>query len=101
MTASHTPGHERRKRERFDLRYSVTIKGPLAVVSGETKNISLSGALITCATREPLFPGSTFDLTIKRPSDSSVETSAKVVWSYVAGFHHDSLICRVGVRFTR
>jgi hypothetical protein len=99
MAASHTPGHDRRKRERFDIRYSVTIKGPLGTVSGETKNVSSNGALITCASRELLLPGATLDLTIKHASHSSVETSARVVWSNVRGFRHDSLIRWIGVRF--
>jgi len=65
---------------------------------GQTKNISRSGALIACACREPLLPGVPLDLTIKRPSAPSIETSARVVWCSVPGFRGDSLICRIGVR---
>jgi hypothetical protein len=101
MAAINTHGHERRKRGRFDVRYSVTIKSSQGILSGETKNISPSGALIACACAQPIFPTETLDLTIKRPSDSTIETSARVVWSSVPGFRHDSLLCWVGVRFVR
>jgi hypothetical protein len=101
MAAIDIHGHERRKRRRFDVRYSVTIKSSQGILSGETKNISPSGALITCACAQPIFPDETLDLTIKRPSASPIETSSRVVWSSVPGLRHDSLICRVGVRFVR
>lgn len=101
MEASETPNHERRKRERFDIRCSVKIKGPAGTLFGETKNISPSGALITCASTEPLLPGETLELTIKRPSNLSIETSARVVWCSVPGFGRESLICWIGVRFIR
>jgi hypothetical protein len=103
MPAIHTHDHERRNRERFDMRCSVTIKSSQGVLFGETKNISPSGALIECACGDPILPPQALYLTIKRrpDSESSVKTSARVVWSNVRGFRHDSLICWVGVRFTR
>jgi len=101
MAEIHTDGHERRKRARINIRYSVRIDSSQGVLSGQTKNISRSGALIACACREPLLPGVPLDLTIKRPSAPSIETSARVVWCSVPGFRGDSLICRIGVRFTQ
>jgi hypothetical protein len=101
MADSVTHHHERRKRERFNIRYSVTIKSPQGILSGETRNVGVSGAMITCSSKEPLFPGTTFDLTIHPPSDSPVETSARGVGSSVAEFPHHSLIYWVRVCFTR
>jgi hypothetical protein len=81
LAQSGTHGHERRKRERFNITYSVTIKSSQSLVAGETWNVSPRGTLITWAYKEPLLPGTTSDLTIKRPSDSSssCETSAGVI----------------------
>lgn len=100
LSPNHTNRDERRRHERINLHYSVTIKSPQGILSGETKNISPGGALIICVCREPLLPGEPLDLTIKRSSQSSVETSAKVVWSSIPGFRNDSLVCHIGVRFT-
>jgi len=100
MAAIHEHGQEKRKRERFNVRYPVTIKSSQGLISGETKNISPSGALIVCACGGPILPPETLALTIKRASHSSIETSARVVWSNVRGFRQNSLICWIGVRFT-
>jgi hypothetical protein len=99
MAAIHEHDQEKRKRKRFNVKYPVTIKSSQGVISGKTKNISPSGALIECACGDPILPPETLALTIKRSSHSSVETSARVVWSNVRGFRQDSLICWIGVRF--
>jgi hypothetical protein len=101
MVGNLAQPHERRRRQRKTLRYLVTIKSSQGVLSGETKNISLSGALIECPCSEPILPPETLHLTFEGADHPYGETSATVVWSSVPGFRHDSLICRVGVRFTR
>jgi len=101
LSPNHANLGERRRRERINLRYAVTIKSSQGILSGETKNISPGGALIACACGEPLLPGEPLDLTIKRPSQTPVEKSAKVVWCSIPGFRNDSLVCQIGVRFTR
>jgi hypothetical protein len=93
--------YERRRRQRKTIRYPVTIKSSRGVLSGETKNISLSGALIECACSEPIFPPATLHLTFGDTSRPDGETPATVVWCSVPGFRDDSLLCVVGVRFTR
>ena len=101
MAESPTHRDERRSRERTNIRYAVTINSFQGILFGETKNISPSGALIACACRELILPPEMLDLTIKRPPDAPVETSARVVWCNVHGFRTDSLICWLGVRFMR
>jgi hypothetical protein len=101
MLENHAQSSERRRRQRKTLRYSVTIESSQGVLSGETKNISLSGALIECACSEPILPSETLHLTFEGSSRPHGETPARVVWSSVPGFRDDSLICLIGVRFTR
>jgi PilZ domain len=101
MAESPTHRYERRSRERNNIRYPVTINSSQGILPGETKNISPSGALIACACKELILPPEMLDLTIKRPPDTPVETSARVVWCSVHGFRTDRLICWLGVRFMR
>jgi len=84
MAEAHTQGPERRERFRFDIRYSVTIRSSRGLIDGETKNMSGTGALISC--KKPLFRGETCDVIIWPPFDAPVETRAMVVWSR----HHDA-----------
>jgi hypothetical protein len=101
MVENLSQRYERRGRQRKTLRYPVTIKSSQGVLSGETKNISLSGALIECACGEPILPPETLHLTFEGSSRPHAETPAMVVWCSVPGFRDDSLVCLVGVRFTR
>jgi hypothetical protein len=101
MVGNLAQPHERRRRQRKSLRYLVTIKSSQGVLSGKTKNISLSGALIECDCSEPILPAETLHLTFEGAYRPHGETPAMVVWSSVPGFSDDTLTCRLGVRFTR
>jgi len=97
MAEAHTQGQERRERDRFDIRYSVTIRSPRGLVDRETKNMSGTGALTSC--EQPLFLGETCDLILWPPFDSPIETAAKVVWSRLHDVTGKIGVCEAGVHF--
>jgi hypothetical protein len=97
MTEAHTHSQERRGRHRFNIAYSVTIRSARGVIDGETKNMSWTGALISC--KKPLLRGETFDVIIGPTFDEPIETAARVVWSRPHDVTGKTGLCEAGVHF--
>ena len=97
MAEAHTYTQERRGQERISVGYAVTIRSSRGLVEGETKNMSGTGALISCS--KPLFPGETCDLIIWPPCDAPIETAVRVVWSLIDDLNWKTGPWEAGVHF--
>jgi hypothetical protein len=97
MAEAQTYTQERRGQERINVRYAVTIRSSWGLVQGHTKNISGTGALISCS--KPLFPGETCDLTIWPPSDAPIETPVRVVFLLIDDLNWKTGPWEAGVHF--
>jgi hypothetical protein len=97
MAEAHTYTQERRGQERINVGYAVTIRSSRGLVEGETKNMSGTGALISCS--KPLFPGETYDLIIWPPSDAPIETAVRVVWLLIDDLNWKTGPWEAGVHF--
>lgn len=80
---------ERRRHPRKNVRWFVTIEASGVSRTGETKDVSISGAFIYCD--RPLEPNQIFKMVISAPEmRTSITGEARVVWSAPSG---------MGVRF--
>jgi len=91
--------HERRHHAKALIRLPVTIITAKGAITAETRDISVGGAFICCAS--PLPVKQVFPLTITLPHGGNLALVAEVVWSN-ASTPHDRIVHRgMGVRFLR
>ena len=88
---------DRRKRMRFKVKYPVIMKTAHGTFMGVVKNMNGKGALIHC--RAPVLQSETFVLEVELPNGSSVELSAKVIWTRFPESKEELEMRGMGVRF--
>jgi hypothetical protein len=86
---------ERRKHERVELQWPVTILADYATIEGETVNISLDGVYIRC--EEPLLLNESYRMSILPPNHDAIEILGKVVRSEFYGMGEDNSTFGMGV----
>ena len=91
-------GEDRRIYPRAEVRWPVSATTAEGSLQGETMNLSMMGAFISCSS--PLGLNETVALTISIPdSDHSLTVRAQVVWSNVCVSRDDKSANGMGVRF--
>ena len=91
-------GEDRRIYPRAEVRWPVSAMTAEGSLQGETMNLSMMGAFISCS--KPLGLNETVALTINIPdSDHSLTVRAQVVWSNVCVSRDDKSANGMGVRF--
>ena len=88
---------DRRSRLRYGLICLVEVMTPQGTMKGETKNVSVDGAFISCD--EPLRPRENVSLAIEFPDGFLIDTIAEVVWSTASGADSESKPRGMGVKF--
>ena len=73
---------ERRRHERAEIKWPVTLETPGGILHGETKNISESGAYVEC--ERPPEPGDEVVLRVMPPDDINLKIIAEVIWAAAA-----------------
>ncbi len=86
---------ERRKNERVELQWPITILADYATVEGVTINISLDGVYIRC--EEPLLLNESYRMSILPPNHDAIEVLGKVVRSEFYGMSEDKSTFGMGV----
>ena len=93
-------GIERRQHPRAVVSWPVIIKSSRGLMAGETKDVSYSGAFISC--REPLKPNEVLEMSISVSLLSPrVQAIAEVVWSNPSSSDEEIKPRGMGVRFTK
>ncbi|MBW2580015.1 MAG: PilZ domain-containing protein [Deltaproteobacteria bacterium] len=93
-------GRERRQHPRAVVSWPVIIKSSRGLMAGETKDISFTGAFISC--REPLKPSEVLEVSISVSLLSPrVQAIAEVVWSNPSRSDEEFKPRGMGVRFTK
>ncbi len=90
-----TNKEERRKNERVELQWPITILADYATVEGVTINISLDGVYIRC--EEPLLLNESYRMSILPPNHDAIEVLGKVVRSEFYGMGEDNSTFGMGV----
>ena len=89
----------RRRFIRHHLECPVMVTTSQGTVSGQARNLSGDGALISC--QQPLAPREGIDLTVKFSDGFSMEVPSEVVWSCRAYAVAEKRLYKIGVRFLR
>ncbi|MCG6944003.1 MAG: PilZ domain-containing protein [Deltaproteobacteria bacterium] len=93
-------GRERRQHPRAVVSWPVIIKSSRGLMAGETKDISYTGAFISC--REPLKPNEVLEMSISVSLLSPrVQAIAEVIWSNPSNSDQEVRPRGMGVRFTK
>ncbi|MGD8685845.1 MAG: PilZ domain-containing protein [Syntrophobacterales bacterium] len=93
-------GIERRQHPRAVVSWPVIIKSSRGLMAGETKDVSYTGAFISC--REPLKPNEVLEMSISVSLLSPrVQAIAEVVWSNPTSADEEIKPRGMGVRFTK
>ncbi len=90
-----TNEEERRKNERVELQWPITILADYATVEGVTLNISADGVYIRC--EEPLLLNESYRMSILPPNHDAIEVLGKVVRSEFYGMSEDNSTFGMGV----
>ena len=93
-----TRGFERRLQPRIEIRWPVTVLTMQRTIEGEVRNLSPSGAFISCKVVPPL--ESSFFIIIKPPERQTISVAGKVVWSTTLQTDGNNASLGVGVQFT-
>ena len=90
---------EKRKEQRFDIIWPVSIETYKGILKGVTKEMSISGAFLKCS--KPLLPGEQFNLIIETPVKGAVSLKSVVVWSN-SNIPQEKVVTRgMGIRFIK
>ena len=88
---------EKRRRKRAEIVWPAFIVTDKGVIEGETKDLSRSGAFITCG--KPLLPGERFLINIDIPKKGPVSLRSEVIWSN-GNIPEEKVVSRgMGIRF--
>lgn len=90
-----TDEKERRRNERTELKWPITILADYATVEGVTLNISVEGVYIRC--EEPLLLNESYRMSILPPDHGAIEVLGKVVRSEFYGMSEDNSTFGMGV----
>jgi len=91
-------GIKSRGQPRAKIKWPVQIQTSRGSISGETHNISTSGAFIFC--QEPLSLEDNFQITIQVPQRQSLSITARVVWKTVSTPNNQARGSGFGVQFS-
>ena len=91
-------GMENRAKPRIEIRWPVTMLTTQDKIEGEIRNVSTSGAFISCKETPPL-EGSFF-IIIKPPNRQTMSVAGKVIWSMILQPSEGDSSHGVGVQFT-
>jgi len=91
-------GIKSRGQPRVKIKLPVLIQTTSGSISGETQNISTSGAFIFC--QDPSDLEDNFQIIIKVPHRQSLSISAKVIWKTVATMNDKAPGSGIGVQFS-
>jgi Tfp pilus assembly protein PilZ len=91
-------GIKSRGQPRAKIKWPVLIQTTSGSISGETQNISTSGAFIFC--QDPSALEENFQIIIKVPHRQSLSISAKVIWKTVATMNDQAPGSGIGVQFS-
>ena len=91
-------GIKSRGQPRARIKWPVLIQTTSGSISGETHNISTSGAFIFC--QDPSGLEDKFQMIIKVPHRQSLSISAKVIWKTVATMNDQAQGSGIGVHFS-
>ena len=89
---------EKRQFPRVETTWPVIITSPQVTIEGETKDLSIEGALILCQDM-PEF-NCTFQVVLKPSRQQTIEVNAEKVWSVHINFDGKRILSGMGVRFT-
>ena len=89
---------EKRQFPRVETTWPVVIVSPDAHIAGETKDLSVDGALILCQDMPEL--ENTFQLVLKPSKQRAIQVHAERVWSVNINFDGKRVLSGMGVRFT-
>ena len=92
-------GIKSRGQPRAKIKWPVLIQTTSGSISGETQNISTSGAFIFC--QDPSSLEDNFQIIIKVPYRQSLSLSAKVIWKTVATLNDKASGSGIGVQFSK
>jgi Tfp pilus assembly protein PilZ len=92
-------GIKSRGQPRAKIRWPVEIETTSGSISGETQNISTSGAFIFC--QDPANLEDNFQIIIKVPHRQSLSLSAKVIWKTVTTLNDKGSGSGIGVQFSK
>jgi Tfp pilus assembly protein PilZ len=92
-------GIKRRGQPRAKVKLRVEIQTTRGCISGETHNISTSGAFIFC--QQPLRLRDNFQMTIEVPHRQQLTMTARVVWKTVSTPNDKAGGSGFGVHFSR
>ena len=91
-------GNDRRIYPRAEVQWPVSAMTAEGTIHGETRNLSMLGAFISCT--KPLSSNEIVALTINIPdTHHSLTVRAQVVWSYVCPSEDKSCANGMGVKF--
>jgi Tfp pilus assembly protein PilZ len=91
-------GIKSRGQPRAKIKWPVLIQTASGSISGETHNISTSGAFIYC--QDPSSLEDNFQMIIKVPHRQSLSVSARVIWKTVATMNDKTSGSGIGVQFS-
>ncbi len=91
-------GIKSRGQPRAKIKWPVLIQTTSGSISGETHNISTSGAFIYC--QDPSSLEDNFQMIIKVPHRQSLSVSARIIWKTVATMNDKTSGSGIGVQFS-
>jgi len=91
-------GIKSRGQPRAKVKWPVLIQTTSGSISGETHNISTSGAFIYC--QDPSSLEDNFQMIIKVPHRRSLIVSARIIWKTVATMNDKTSGSGIGVQFS-
>jgi len=91
-------GIKSRGQPRAKIKWPVLIQTASGSISGETHNISTSGAFIYC--QDPSSLEDNFQMIIQVPHRQSLSVSARIIWKTVATMNDKTSGSGIGVQFS-
>ena len=88
---------EKRKHERKEITWPITVSIDHGSIEGETVNISIDGISICCD--DPLPINETIHMTIMPTDHDILEITGKVVWSDFTGIDEKNSVVGMGICF--
>jgi len=86
---------EKRRSNRSDVRWPVSVESEHGTIQGEIRNISLSGIYVRCD--EPLRVNEDFRMAIIPPNRQAIGLTGKVVWADMYGIDEEENAFGMGV----
>lgn len=85
---------EKRKQDRYKIRWPITIYTKRGPIEGESRNVTGSGIFIYC--QEKLRQDEIYRMLIRFPQREPVEVKGRLVWSNLEGVDSESALPGMG-----